>query len=697
MKKRFSLRYKLILIFGLLIALASLVEGILAIRTARKAVTEKVEAHLIDKASDIAEIIDGNVHSFFQFFEGVARTPILRDATLSYQQKTAYLVKEAAFNNKIHKMNICDMSGIRYAENGQLVDVSDRDYFRAAAQGKNFVAEPVISRLDGAFVLVFTVPVYDDNRTIVSVLLATVEATVLSQDIADIVVGKTGYCFILGKTGNAIAHKNFDFVTKQFNGIETGKTDKTFESVAKLHSTAINSQTSSIVFYTYKGITNIASYAKMKTTGWTVIIAAPVNEFMGTVNTLQTSMIVIGVVILLTALLIVYLIARTIIKPIQTAVAALQNIAHGEGDLTVRLPVQGNDEITDMAEYFNETIAKIGVSIQQVGVNSNTMEEIGDELASNMTETASAVNQISANIDGVKQQAMTQAASVTETAATIEEIVRTIKQLNGSIETQAASVAQSSSSVEQMVANIASIGQTLGKTDEVIRSLTTATGDGKATLGTSNTVTQKIAEESGSLMEASNVIQHIASQTNLLAMNAAIEAAHAGEAGKGFAVVADEIRKLAEDSAMQGKTITATLKTLSGEIETLSASSKTVEEKFNAIFTLAEQVKEMSARLTEAMREQENGSKEVLTAIKSINTVTIEVQAGSEEMLKGGEGVASEMQKLDSLTRIITDSMNEMASGAVQINNAVQEVSEITQRNKRSIQNLAQEVSKFKV
>ena len=697
MKKRFSLRYKLILIFGLLIALASLVEGILAIRTARKAVTEKVEAHLIDKASDIAEIIDGNVHSFFQFFEGVARTPILRDATLSYQQKTAYLVKEAAFNNKIHKMNICDMSGIRYAENGQLVDVSDRDYFRAAAQGKNFVAEPVISRLDGAFVLVFTVPVYDDNRTIVSVLLATVEATVLSQDIADIVVGKTGYCFILGKTGNAIAHKNFDFVTKQFNGIETGKTDKTFESVAKLHSTAINSQTSSIVFYTYKGITSIASYAKMKTTGWTVIIAAPVNEFMGTVNTLQTSMIVIGVVILLTALLIVYLIARAMVQPIQTAVAALQNIAHGEGDLTVRLPVQGNDEITDMAEYFNETIAKIGVSIQQVGVNSNTMEEIGDELASNMTETASAVNQISANIDGVKQQAMTQAASLTETAATIEEIVRTIKQLNGSIETQAASVAQSSSSVEQMVANIASIGQTLGKTDEVIRSLTTATGDGKATLVTSNTVTQKIAEESGSLMEASNVIQHIASQTNLLAMNAAIEAAHAGEAGKGFAVVADEIRKLAEDSAMQGKTITATLKTLSGEIETLSASSKTVEEKFNAIFTLAEQVKEMSARLTEAMREQENGSKEVLTAIKSINTVTIEVQAGSEEMLKGGEGVASEMQKLDSLTRIITDSMNEMASGAVQINNAVQEVSEITQRNKRSIQNLAQEVSKFKV
>ena len=105
----------------------------------------------------------------------------------------------------------------------------------------------------------------------------------------------------------------------------------------------------------------------------------------------------------------------------------------------------------------------------------------------------------------------------------------------------------------------------------------------------------------------------------------------------------------------------------------------------------------MSDHLTEAMREQENGSREVLTAIKSINTVTVEVQAGSEEMLKGGEGVAVEMRKLDDFTRVITESMNEMASGAVQINNAVQEVREITQKNKRSIESLAIEVSKFKV
>ena len=400
-------------------------------------------------------------------------------------------------------------------------------------------------------------------------------------------------------------------------------------------------------------------------------------------------------ILLFVVIISIFIVKKIIIKPISKTITVFQEV--GKGNLTVNVPLIGNDELTDMSGYFNQTISQMRDSLTSIHNGATEMQAVGNELASNMAETASAVQQISANIDGVKQQALTQAASVSETAATIEEIIRTIKQLNGSIENQSASVAESSAAIEQMVGNIGSITQTLGHTDEVIKNLATATADGKETVTASHSITQRIAEESGGLLEASNVIQHIASQTNLLAMNAAIEAAHAGEAGKGFAVVADEIRKLAEESSEQGKTITATLKVLSGEIEALSEAAKVADQKFSIIFNLSDQVKNMSLRLMEAMKEQENGSREVLTAIRDINLVTNQVNDGSAEMLRGGENVAQEMQKLDELTRVITDSMNEMASGAVQISNAVQEVNAISQKNKESIENLSKEVNKFKV
>ena len=134
MKKRFSMRNRLLIIFGLLVALATIIEGLLAIRTARKAVIEKIETHLTDKATDTAEIIDGRITAFWQFLEGVARMPAMRDRSVSFSEKSRLLDIEAAFNDQIMEFNIADPQGNLWLSDGSQQDIRSLDWYKNSNQ-----------------------------------------------------------------------------------------------------------------------------------------------------------------------------------------------------------------------------------------------------------------------------------------------------------------------------------------------------------------------------------------------------------------------------------------------------------------------------------------------------------------------------------------------------------------------------------
>jgi methyl-accepting chemotaxis protein len=192
-------------------------------------------------------------------------------------------------------------------------------------------------------------------------------------------------------------------------------------------------------------------------------------------------------------------------------------------------------------------------------------------------------------------------------------------------------------------------------------------------------------------------MENIASQTNLLSMNAAIEAAHAGESGKGFAVVADEIRKLAESSSEQSKTIGTVLKKIKGSIDKITKSTSEVLNKFEVIDSGVKTVAEQEANIRNAMEEQSAESQQLLAAASKLAEITQLVKSGSDEMFEGSKQVVTEGKNLKMATQDIADGMREIAAGAEQIDTAVNRVNSISVNNKENINILVNEVSRFKV
>jgi methyl-accepting chemotaxis protein len=394
---------------------------------------------------------------------------------------------------------------------------------------------------------------------------------------------------------------------------------------------------------------------------------------------------------------IVFFILNSVTKPIVRVTDTLKDIAQGEGDLTHAIEINSKDEVGDLANYFNQTLEKIKNLVINIKKQTAALHDIGAELAVNMSETASAVNEITATVQSIKARAINQSTSVTETNATMEQITININKLNGHVERQTSSVAQSSSAIEEMIANINSVTQTLVKNGENVTKLTDASEVGRSGLQDVAADIQEIAKESEGLLEINSVMENIASQTNLLSMNAAIEAAHAGEAGKGFAVVADEIRKLAEDSGEQSKTISSVLKKIKGSIDKITSSTDNVLTKFEAIDSGVKTVAEQEDIIRNAMEEQGHGSKQILVAIGHVNEITQQVKGGSNEMLHGSNEVIREAKNLEMVTQEISGGMNEMASGADQINIAITRINELSDVNRENIEMLVKEVSRFKV
>lgn len=637
----------------LLVAISLVIVGVVAAWMNFSSMESVLEQSMEETVEESAAVVENKLEANMNLVEVVGSIARLSNPETALEDKQSLLdgyVEAYGWE----AATVTDTAGVSIFNSE--TNMGTTEFFKKAMNGETALSDPIYDGTTGALTIYCAAPLWEGGRfntSIVGTVVATLDGSMLSAIVKDIKISNNGSAYIINSEGNTIAHHNYDLVTSESNTVKELQNNSSLKQLAALETKMMNGE-SGFGKYRYEGVSKYMAYMPIGMNGWSLAVTAPVSDFIRATIFSIMSIFISLVITIAVAIVMARRLGTAIGDPINQCAERLKLLA--EGDLASDFPeISTQNETFILADSTKTIVSRMQEIIGDIAYllaemakgNFDVKSKIGDDayvgafqqiilsmraltmdLSSTLTEIHEASLQVESGASQMAESAQGLAEGAADQAGSVEELLATVAEVSGHVEENAKATDNAHSRV-QAVAGQAKISQ--GKMDEMTGAM------------------QKIEDTSNQISNIIGGIENIASQTNLLSLNAAIEAARAGEAGKGFAVVADQIRKLAEQSAESAVDTRKLIEASIAEVNNGGTITRDTAEYLRKVLKGLDEILESVGEVRSASDKQAAAIKEIEAGVGQIAQVVESNSAAAQETSATSEELSAQSENLNSL------------------------------------------------